>query len=611
MTIKELEGVFKKIYGEDCFRYDNYSNTRQLCSDILYQLDYDNDDTRNMMVLSQEEGGDFYLTDAGDTIATFYQEKEYEIKPVVKNLMKKYGIEKHGHEYRKKIEKFDEDYLKRLASDFMSFIFGVWFFALHNSFYSYPILNRGTYYHEEHEEGLMFEDKTFEEVVKLCKKKFDTFKYDEKERMYCIEEDGKKKFLVKCENKFAFIDFSLYPERIAEHSGENIEKTFEEVVEILAKELGDKFDKNDNSFTTYIYRDNKPIKYYLKQEGKKIFFTDKGQTKKGCKEDYDIDRFASLVDCYDCKEFQIRTYLKNSYFERKDFAKEIIKNIHYCALASQNINEVDFSNVGKFATKLNDLESIKEEIAEESGCNVIEQKDCCSFETDLYLPNGKRIVLNLERGKKENYFTFKNELEGEKLDFLLANLQYPDIKYCKRKKHFKIAVYENDFGWILNKFYTLLSFVVFYANIDKFEEDFVADKDTQTGVPMGYEEIKTAISQLKGEREFFGFTTGSYGFARATEHTHVIWVFGRYRFINIPTSCYVEIKKFGDVWCLNNDNINKAKNNEKVKDKLAVLERNFNLQTTVLTKENFQTKLSNMVQFILCAKMAGYWKEDK
>ena len=88
MTIEELYEKLKSIYGKDCLKRHYYLDNMELLSNILYQLDYDHDEERNMMAIAEIDG-EICLTDLGDTFSFFNQEAKFESKLTIKNL---YGL---------------------------------------------------------------------------------------------------------------------------------------------------------------------------------------------------------------------------------------------------------------------------------------------------------------------------------------------------------------------------------------------------------------------------------------------------------------------------------------------------------------------------------------
>ena len=605
MTIEELYEKLKGIYGKDCLKRHYYLDNMELLSNILYQLDYDHDEERNMMAIAEIDG-EICLTDLGDTFSFFNQEAKFESKLTIKNLMKKYGIIQKDYAFVKKFESFEDEKIKHAVSDFMCFIFSVWFFGLHHIRYGYPILSRGYYYREEYESQVEFKGEEYLDIIKKCKESYSDFAFDKDEKLFYRIVDGKKKYLVKLFDGFTFND--LVPDK-EEHQGYLAPTTNSidfEALKIKIKQVaGDKFNEDDLSYTTYIFDENrKPLKFYLKKERNHFYFTDKGRAKKQLKKDLDLNQFKAITDCTESKNFDVRCYISQKDLDDKDFGKVLEEKIHYIALTSKDINEFDFSNIGKFHTKINDYETIRQLIIDKAECEVIDEENKCTFITPLEYDDGKNIRFSLEKGEPFCCFTLKNGYDGELLEKLLLFLKDKDISYDKQENKFKVMVYENHEGLVLRKAHKMLEFIIFYTNINKFFRTGYPKREEKI-IPSSYKDMCKKLKEIKNYGPFFGFYEGFIRSAGDTEDTKVIFVFGKYYFDpNIARSASVEIRKEGDKYCVRNFKLEEALANANTNEYLLNLVENFDLKNRVITNDSLKMKLSNMVQLVICAQIA-------
>ena len=103
MTLNELVDIYKKIYGDNNVVYYNDSRTWELCPDLIYSLDYDDNDFRNMVAITQNDSGELFLSSNNEDIMAFDTMKQYEIEPVKNNVIKKYGLEVDNYTIVKKL----------------------------------------------------------------------------------------------------------------------------------------------------------------------------------------------------------------------------------------------------------------------------------------------------------------------------------------------------------------------------------------------------------------------------------------------------------------------------------------------------------------------------
>lgn len=605
MTIEDLYKKLKNIYGEDCLKRHYEKSNMELLSNILYQLDYDDDDYRNMMAID-EVGSEFFLTDLGESSIKFSQKTWFESWPTIKNLMKKYSVVFSNGAFFKKIDSENIEDIKQIVSDYMCFIFSTWFFALHQSMYAYPVLSRGYFYREEYENEVVFNNEEFFDVIKKCKDTYSDFAYDKNERLFYRFVEGKKKYLVKLFDGYTFNDLIPDKEEDISSFGEGItDFTKEEIINKIKKVAGDKFDPNDLSYTTYICENGIPFKFYLKSEDNKYFFTDKGNAKKKYKKECTQNEFAALIDCSSSKNFDARVYIENTYLKNDEaFAKFLDEKINLLALTTKDINEVDFSRIGKFETQLNSFENIREIILEKAKCEVVDEENKCTFITPYEYENDEKVCFSLERGEEFSYFTFDNKYEGETLEKLLMFLKDKDIVFDKEENKFKIFVYENHEGIVIRKAHKMLELIIFYTNANKFFRTGYTRR-TEEERPSTYEDVCKKLKEIKNFGPFFGFYESSYKWTKESEETKVLFVFGQYFYHpSITKSANVEIRKEGDKYCVRNERLEKALANANANEYLLNLVENFNLNNRTITNDSLKMKLSNMVQLVICAQIA-------
>ena len=601
MTLEGLYEKLKSIYGENCLTWNYETGKKELLCDIFYQLDYSEDDFVSMISVS-EANGEFFLT-AFKSTCCFGEEGGFEVLPTIKNLVKKYGI---NADFTKKIESFESEYLQKTVSDFMCFFFSSWFFVLHQARYGYPVLSRGYYYREEYESQVEFKNEEFLDVIKKCKDTYSDFYFDEDERLFYRLVDGSKKYLVKLFDGFTFNSLVPDKEEVIMPRGEGIKNfTKEEIVEKIKEAAGDKFNEKELSYTTFIYENNVPIKLYLKREGNKYFFTDKGVTKQKYKKECSEDEFAALVDCFDLKNFEVREYLQERDLLAKDtLSKALEQKLNFMALKTVDVNEFDFSNIGKFATKINSYKNIREIILKCAQCEVYDEVDKCTFIAPFKYEDGKNVSITLEKGEVFSYYTFNNGYSGETLEKLLALLKDKDISFDKEENKFKILVYECDERCVLRKAHKMLEFIIFYTNINKFFSENSLEK-CEEDIPSTYGEVCANLKKLENYGPFWGFYESWYGLSGASEKTNVVFVFGTYYIDSkIARSASVEIKKESNKYFVSNYRLEQVLLNG-AGEQLLNLINNFDLSSRVVTNSNFKTKLSNMVQFVICAQLAN------
>ena len=295
MTKKELVEIYRNIYGKDNVYYNCLGNY-EIYPDILYSLEYDDDDYRNSVVIScNEDETQFYLTDNGDSFSKFSEEQLFEVMPTIKNLIKKYNVQMLTYEFRMELKDFSEDYLKKATSDFMCCIFSIWYFVMHLAPYGYAFLERGYYFDETVQERLEFKGLDFAEVVKICKKDYDNFFFDDSERMYYKLENNERKYLFQSYDGYLFTDLKEKEEIHIKNPIQKPNHTFDDLVDFLAKNFAGKFNQDEKTFETFIYDNGEPIKFMLKKENGKFYFTDLGKARKNYKKKVSDNKFCLII----------------------------------------------------------------------------------------------------------------------------------------------------------------------------------------------------------------------------------------------------------------------------------------------------------------------------
>ena len=608
MTLKELIEIYKEIYGDENVEFSSFDYVWTLCPNLLYSLDYFNDEFRNVVnVVEDEYTNEFYLTDSRETYYAFTQKELFEVTPTILALLKKYNIELKDNMFAFKLEKFDKNYLKEKTSNFMCFMYSVWHFCLHLSKYKCAFLERGYYYDESIESQVLFKGESFENVLKTCKDKFENFAYDSEQRLYYILEDNQKKYLLKLLDGYTFSSIAFRNEQILTHDVPNaIDMSLEKVVDILKQALEGKFDTKDLSYQTVVYKNKKPLKVFLMQENGKFFFTDKGIAKANLSSNIDDNELAKYTNTFTIVNGEIRCYLGKLLTQKVDAIKFYLNmELNRIVLVGQDLQEFDFSNIGKFETSLNTYKNVLDFLKERVRAKVFENGDCAEIQVKLKVISNKQIKFNFEKGDEFNYLTFKNTLGKTALSKFLKDLKSNIVYYDNVDNKFKTPIYENDQGKLSNKIYNMVQFILFYQNYKKitFGKGILDCKNDKTNQDIcTYAEMYKKLNQKANKEDFFGYYVGETWIQRKDSREMVIFFFNAFYEETVKV-CAVQIKNTENGLVVFNDKLENAK--DKNPKQINNLFKKFGLADNSINLTNSKHKISSMVQLFIYAKCLG------
>ena len=603
MTKKELVEIYRNIYGKENVYY-NYIGNYELFPDILYSLEYDDDDYRNSVIIScNEDQTEFFLSDSGDSFAKFSEEQLFEVMPTIKNLAKKYNVQVLLHEFRMPLKQFDEQYLKEVASDFMCFVFSVWYFVLHLAPYGYAFLERGYYFDETIESQIEFKGQDFKKVVEICKNEYDNFFFDEQERMYYKLDNNEKKYLFHSYDGYLFAKLEEKEEIHTKNPIYRSKHTFDELVDFLEKTFKEKFNKDDKTLETIIYENGKPIKFHLKEENGKHYFTDLGATRKNYKHKVSDDKLCSLMEEFDIVNDEVRFYISLEYLTTSSYnLVKFNRLLTKFAITSKDLNEYDFSRIKRFKTQLCSFEDIKEAFVNFANLKAVDFENRCDFECKIKVLNNKTFKFSLIKGKEEHYLIFENYFKGKKLQLILQMLNCEKIVFDKEMNAFKIAVYENDTGEFLNKLCLMIQFISFYKNFTNLYKGIPIFKSDENALPCDYKVMYKKLNKKENIQKSFGYHIGESWFGNNENRTMTLFFFnmfvGNYKKVDS-----LSIQNYdGRLIIVSNFLKDEVVESNKVLRYVASL---FAWEDVFVDLKNIKNKISALLQLTFIARMMG------
>lgn len=601
MNKNQLLELYREIYGEKNVEL-NYEMDWELCPDVLYSLSYDDDDFRNAVVIDcNEDETQFFLSDAGQTILAFDDRAIFETMPSIKNLMEKYDVEFDGIKFFLKLQQYDVDYLKQRTSDFMCFVYSVWYFALDLSMYAFPILERGHFFDEEIEKQLIHKGLSLPDVVEKLKTQFDSFAFDEVERMYYIIKNDVKHYLAKSYDGYLFCDWKEKKEEFWDFQPQADMLDYDLLLKTLKNVFPDEFSEEEKSFSTFIFQDNQPIKFWLVQENGFCYFTDNGRARKNFKQQVSDEKFSKLAN-FGVHNNELRLYLNSKFLAKPEYeSRELRRNLVAMALNTKDLNEFDFSNIKKMETKLNSFENIKHFLTKYAKFECEDNQQECFFERKIDLLDDIKIKFTLQKSREFCYLAIKNTFEGEKLEKVKNLLSKTQFEFDCKENCFKVKIFENGPDALKEKIYYAVNFVVCFDCLVKILNGQKLGIEQQSQNACDFEVLLPKLHQWLDGNDFFGFFCSTYS---KTPETRYVNFYAFNRGVYGDAIICLSLKNVDDKIVVFSDLLEQElrKGNEKLQELVDC----FQCENNIVDLQNYKEKISSMFKLVIVAKMLGF-----